>query len=135
MSARPDDFFVRFAVEDVEAQGRKCRFAGYDWRALVHLPVEIGEILASKYRVEGVLGEGAMGVVVAARHVQLGSLFALKFMRADVVRVEGAAERFNREARAAARLRGEHVARVTDFGTLDNGSPYIVMEFLDGADL
>ncbi len=76
-----------------------------------------------------------MGVVVAARHVQLGSLFALKFMRADVVRVEGAADRFNREARAAARLRGEHVARVTDFGTLDNGSPYIVMEFLEGADL
>jgi len=102
---------------------------------LVNIPVHIGEILASRYRVEGVLGEGAMGVVVAARHVQLGSLFALKFMRADVIRVEGAADRFIREARAAARLRGEHVARVSDFGTLESGAPYIVMEFLEGSDL
>jgi len=76
-----------------------------------------------------------MGVVVAARHVQLGSLVALKFMLPHETHVPGASERFLNEARAAARLRGEHVARVGDFGTLDTGAPYIVMEFLEGADL
>ncbi|WP_394832990.1 protein kinase [Pendulispora rubella] len=95
----------------------------------------IGDVLASKYRVERVLGAGAMGVVVAARHEQLGSRVALKFMHGDAFRVKGAVARFVREARAAARLRSEHVARVGDFGTLESGAPYIVMEFLEGADL
>ncbi|WP_394840143.1 protein kinase [Pendulispora rubella] len=101
----------------------------------MNAPVQVGDILASKYRVESVLGAGAMGVVVAARHVQLGSLVALKFMLPDTHRVHGASDRFIREARAAARLRGEHVARVMDFGTLETGAAYIVMEFLEGQDL
>jgi len=101
----------------------------------VTAPVQVGDILASKYRVESVLGAGAMGVVVAARHVQLGSLVALKFMLPETHRVDGASDRFIREARAAARLRGEHVARVMDFGTLETGAAYIVMEFLEGQDL
>ncbi|WP_394843537.1 serine/threonine protein kinase [Pendulispora brunnea] len=96
---------------------------------------KIGDVLASKYRVERVLGSGAMGIVVAARHEQLGSLVALKFMHGDAFKVKGSAARFVREARAAARLRSEHVARVGDFGTLESGAPYIVMEFLEGADL
>jgi serine/threonine protein kinase len=97
--------------------------------------VQIGDILASKYRVERVLGQGGMGVVVAARHEQLGFPVALKFMLPAALHNEAAKERFLREARAAGRLRGEHVARVMDFGTLDNGAPYIVMEFLEGTDL
>ncbi|WP_394821773.1 protein kinase domain-containing protein [Pendulispora albinea] len=96
---------------------------------------EVGGVLAGKYRVERVLGAGGMGVVVAARHVTLGSLVALKFMIPSALDVAGAAERFIREAQAAARLRGDHIARVMDFGTLDTGAPYIVMEFLEGADL
>ncbi|WP_394843494.1 serine/threonine protein kinase [Pendulispora brunnea] len=98
-------------------------------------PVQNGEILASKYRVETVLGAGAMGVVVAARHVQLGSRVALKFMSREALRVPEAATRFMREARAAAALKSEYVARVSDFGTLDTGAPYIVMELLEGCDL
>ncbi|WP_394829421.1 serine/threonine protein kinase [Pendulispora albinea] len=101
----------------------------------VNLPVRIGDVLASKYRVEGILGAGAMGIVVVARHEHLGSLVALKFMRPDAVENREARDRFNREARAVARLRGEHIARVLDFGALDTGAPYIVMEFLEGADL
>ncbi|WP_394827861.1 protein kinase domain-containing protein [Pendulispora albinea] len=96
---------------------------------------EVGVILAGKYRVERVLGAGGMGVVVAARHLQLESLVALKLMVPAALDVEGSAERFRREAQAVARLRGEHIAHVTDFGILDTGRPYIVMEFLDGADL
>jgi hypothetical protein len=97
--------------------------------------VQVGDLLASKYRVERVLGHGGMGVVVAARHETLGFPVALKFMLPrtlnDVARGEG----FLRKARAAGRLRSEHVARVMDYGTLDDGAPYIVMEFLEGSDL
>ena len=98
-------------------------------------PVEQGVILAGKYRVERVLGEGGMGVVVAAVHAQLGLRVALKFMRAEALQHTVAVERFLREARAVVRIQGEHVARVSDVGTLENGAPYIVMEYLEGADL
>ena len=99
------------------------------------MPVEIGEVLAGKYKVENVLGVGGMGVVVAARHIQLEQKVALKFLRPEAMQSKEAVERFLREARNAVRLRSEHVAKVTDVGTLDTGAPYMVMEYLDGADL
>lgn len=98
-------------------------------------PVKTGDILADKYCVEKVLGVGGMGVVVAAEHVALHQKVALKFMLADMLANENAVQRFMREARAAVRLRSEHVARVMDVGCLENGAPYIVMEFLEGEDL
>ncbi|HEX3771570.1 MAG TPA: serine/threonine-protein kinase [Polyangiaceae bacterium] len=99
------------------------------------IPVREGELLAGKYRVERVLGVGGMGVVVAARHEELGQLVAIKFVREDALGNEEAIERFLRESRAAARLRSEHVARVIDVGRLENGAPFMVMEFLEGFDL
>jgi serine/threonine protein kinase len=99
------------------------------------LPVQAGDILAGKYRVERVLGVGGMGVVVAAMHMQLERRVALKFMLPEVLGDGAALERFQREARAAARLRSEHVARILDVGLLDTGSPYMVMEYLEGSDL
>ncbi len=98
-------------------------------------PVQSGDLLAGKYRVEKVLGIGGMGVVVSATHLQLDQLVALKFMLPAVLGNPEAVSRFLREARAAVRLKGEHVARVLDVGTLENGAPYIVMEYLDGDDL
>lgn len=95
----------------------------------------VGSILLGKYRVERVLGQGGMGVVVAARHEQLGELFAIKMMLPDALRYPDARERFMREARSVARLKGEHVAHVHDVGTLDNGAPCMVMEHLTGDDL
>lgn len=97
--------------------------------------MKVGETLAGKYQVERVLGSGAMGVVVAARHVDLQQLVALKFMLPTALPDKAAADRFLREAQAAGRLRSEHVARVMDFGRLEGGAPYIVMEFLEGQDL
>jgi serine/threonine protein kinase len=94
-----------------------------------------GDVLAGKYRVEKVLGSGGMGVVVAARHVQLDVLVALKFMAEGIPANKELTARFLREARAAARLRSEHVARVADVGTLESGAPYLVMEYLEGFDL
>lgn len=98
-------------------------------------PMGEGEILAGKYRVEGVLGEGAHGVVVAAHHVELDERFAIKFLRKQSAGDAALVERFLREARAAVRLKNEHVVRVQDVGKLESGVPYIVMEFLDGKDL
>jgi eukaryotic-like serine/threonine-protein kinase len=99
------------------------------------LGVGEGDVLAGKYRVERILGVGGMGAVVAARHLQLDSKVALKFLLPAMLGDREAVERFAREARAAVQITNEHVARVTDVGTLDNGAPYIVMEYLEGGDL
>ncbi len=98
-------------------------------------PVTPGTILAGKYRVERVLGQGGMGLVVEARHMALDERVALKFLLPEYAKHPEASARFLREARAAVKIKSEHVARVSDVGTLDNGSPYMVMEFLNGADL
>jgi serine/threonine-protein kinase len=98
-------------------------------------PVNVGDVLAGKYRVERVLGRGGMGVVVGARHLRLGETVAIKLLLPEALRDGGLVARFLREGRAAARIRSEHVARVFDVGTLDNGAPYIVMEHLEGSDL
>ena len=97
--------------------------------------VQPGDILAGKYRVERVLGRGGMGVVVAAHHLQLDEKVALKFLLPDALGNPEAVGRFLREARAAVKIKSEHVARVIDVGQLENGSPYMVMEYLEGGDL
>ncbi len=96
---------------------------------------EPGTLLAGKYRVDRVLGQGGMGVVVAATHMYLAQPVALKFLLPQFLDNQTTVERFLREARASAALRGEHICRVSDVGTLETGSPYIVMELLDGSDL
>ncbi|MCB9588690.1 MAG: serine/threonine protein kinase [Polyangiaceae bacterium] len=98
-------------------------------------PVKEGDILAGKYRVERVLGEGGMGVVVSAWHTELDQRVAMKFLLPELAERGDAAERFRREARAAVKIKSEHVARVVDVGTLEVGVPYMVMEFLEGHDL
>ena len=94
-----------------------------------------GQVLAGKYRVERMLGQGGMGVVVAAHHLQLDEKVALKFLLPEALGNPEAVERFLREARAAVKIKSEHVARVSDVGQLETGSPYIVMEYLEGGDL
>jgi serine/threonine-protein kinase len=94
-----------------------------------------GELVAGKYRVERVVGHGGMGVVVAAMHEALGQRVAIKMLLPEAKASPNALVRFTREARAAAAIRGEHVARVLDVGELEGGAPYIVMEFLEGHDL
>ena len=92
-------------------------------------------MLAGKYRVERKLGKGGMGLVVAAEHVELRSMVALKVLADHFVQRPDVVERFMREARACAGLRSEHICRVTDVGRLETGTPFIVMELLDGRDL
>jgi len=94
-----------------------------------------GDVVAGKYRVESVIGTGGMGVVIGAQDTSLGRPVAIKFLAPHKARRDGAVARFLREARAAASIQSEHVVRVYEVGTLPNGSPYIVMEHLRGADL
>jgi serine/threonine-protein kinase len=97
--------------------------------------VQPGQILAGKYRVERVLGEGGMGIVVAAHHLHLDKRVALKFLRPEVASNRELVARFANEARSAGKIQSEHVARVLDVGVLDDGSPFMVMEYLEGTDL
>jgi serine/threonine protein kinase len=98
-------------------------------------PIPVGAIVDGKYEVERVLGSGGMGVVVAARHLQLGKTVALKFLLKHAYESPEAMSRFVREGQALARITSPHVARVMDVGTLDGGEPYLVMEYLEGSDL
>jgi eukaryotic-like serine/threonine-protein kinase len=95
----------------------------------------VGAVVAGKYRIERKLGEGGMGLVVAASHLTLGGQVALKFLTTgDEIRPE-AVTRFTREAQSVTRIKSEHIARVLDMGTVESGAPYIVMELLEGLDL
>jgi serine/threonine-protein kinase len=76
-----------------------------------------------------------MGVVVQATHVQLEERVAVKFLLDEYAKHPESSARFLREARAAVKIKSEHVARVIDVGTLESGAPYMVMEFLSGRDL
>ncbi|WP_044985887.1 serine/threonine-protein kinase [Sorangium cellulosum] len=94
-----------------------------------------GDVLLGKYRVESVLGRGAMGLVVAARHLALDDRVAIKVLLPRYVQDPEILQRFLREGRAAVRIRSPHVVRVADVGTLANGAPYMVMDHLEGKDL
>jgi serine/threonine protein kinase len=105
----------------------------------VELVLHPGTVVAGKYRVERTLAEGGMGLVVAATHLHLDQRVALKFLRGSRGEVTSqqwdALARFSREAKAVAQLRSEHVAHVLDAGVTDEGTPYMVMEYLEGRSL
>jgi serine/threonine protein kinase len=94
-----------------------------------------GMLIAEKYVVERVLGEGGIGIVVAAKHIDLDQTVAIKYLRPQALAGGNAADRFLREARLAAKIRSDHVVRVYDVGRLPDGAPYMVMEYLAGTDL
>jgi cytochrome c peroxidase/serine/threonine protein kinase len=94
-----------------------------------------GQVVAGRYRIERVLGKGGMGLVVAAEHLSLRRRVAVKFLLPEALSRAEAVERFVREARAAAAIQNDHVARILDVGIQESGAPYIVMEYLTGCDL
>lgn len=97
--------------------------------------LQIGDVIADKYVLERLIGQGGMGAVFAARHIELGALRAIKILNADQLGCHAGLERFLQEARIASRLESDHVTRVYDIGRLNDGRPYIVMEYLEGNDL
>jgi serine/threonine-protein kinase len=97
--------------------------------------LEPGTIFVDKYKIERQLGQGGMGTVFAATHLELADRVAIKVLRPEVAGRPDVVDRFLREARASVRLKGEHVARTFDVGRSSDGLPYIVMEYLEGVDL
>src|SRR5512134_257581 len=97
-------------------------------------PVSLGDVIADRYRVDRVLGRGGMGVVVAATHLRLQKLRAIKLMLPRALDIPGAADCFLREAWTACALESDHVARVLDVGEHE-GVPYMLMEHFEGQDL
>jgi serine/threonine protein kinase len=94
-----------------------------------------GGTVAGKYRILRPLGQGGMARVVVARHIALDTEVAIKLLKSDLREDEDMRARFFREAQAAARLRNPHVVQVQDVGETEAGTPYIVMEYLQGRDL
>src|SRR5438874_987679 len=98
-----------------------------------------GTVLLGKYCIESLIGEGGMGAVLKARHLDLEESVAMKVLLPEMAQRKDIEQRFLREAKAAVKLKGEHVARIHDVARLEDppfeGVPFIVMEFLDGADL
>jgi serine/threonine-protein kinase len=94
-----------------------------------------GDLVGGKYAITRVIGSGGMAVVYEAQHVKLGQPVAMKMLLPELLEREDIVARFEREARAAARLRSPHVARVFDVDALPDGTPYLVMELLEGRDL
>ena len=94
-----------------------------------------GDVIAGKYRVERLIGRGGMGAVFAAQHLILNQRVALKLLLGELADSQEASARFVNEARAAAQIQGEHVARVLDIGQLPTGVPFMVLEYLEGSDL
>ncbi len=94
-----------------------------------------GEIIADKYQLVRLLGEGAMGVVYEAQHIELKRPVALKLLHRDLAQAASAVERFRREAQQAASTRHPGIVDVIDFGTNSDGACYLVMELLEGEPL
>jgi serine/threonine-protein kinase len=99
------------------------------------LPVQDGDTLEGKYRIERTIGIGGMAVVAAATHLDLGQTVAIKVMLPAAMERPDAVERFLREGRALANIKSSHVCKVLDVGKLESGEPYLVMEYLHGYDL
>jgi eukaryotic-like serine/threonine-protein kinase len=91
--------------------------------------------LSGKYLFERHIATSSMAVVVAAMHLELEERVAIKFLSPDALRSSTAVSRFRSEAKAAAKIKSQHVVRIVDVATTANNIPYIVMEFLDGKDL
>ena len=102
---------------------------------LFSAPVREGEIVAGKYVVGRLLGLGGMGAVFEAHDSGLERRVALKVLLQRLVTSPTAAQRFVREARAATRITSEHVVKLLEIETLPDGTPLLVMEYLEGKDL
>ena len=97
--------------------------------------IELGSVLDGRYRIDTIIGTGGMGRVYRGEHTGIGRAVAIKVLHTDLSRNREAAQRFQREALASGRLDHPNIVGVSDFGILDDGSCYLVMEALEGEPL
>ena len=95
----------------------------------------IGKVIQGRYKVLNKIGEGGMGVVYVAEHVEIEKKVALKVLRDDFSKRPEVVERFRQEARSASKIGHPHIVDVTDFGQLDDGGVFFAMEHLSGCGL
>lgn len=124
------------AEEAIAATLREELFADIDApEDGARVAARLGTLIDGTYRLVRHIGAGGMSDVFAAEHVRIGRHFAVKLLRSDAARTGRSAQRFRREARVVASLHSDHVVSVIDCGELADGTPYLVMELLDGQDL
>jgi serine/threonine-protein kinase len=95
----------------------------------------VGRTLVGRYKVDRLLGTGGMGAVYRAEHAQLRKAVAIKVLHREMTYLPEVVARFEREAVAAARIEHPNVAAATDFGRLDDGAFYLVLEYVEGRSL
>jgi serine/threonine protein kinase len=98
-------------------------------------PSYVGHVIDNRYVVDALIARGGMGVVYRCSHRLIGKKFAVKIIRSDMAQLPDAARRFLMEAKAASAIGNEHIIDIVDYGTLPDGSAFLVMELLEGVPL
>lgn len=109
--------------------------ASEGWKPRPIADPRVGTLAEGRYRILRRLGEGGMGIVYQAENERVRRKVALKTLRVDLASDGAAVERFQREAFAATAIGDRHIVEVLDMGQLDDGTPFLVMELLEGEDL
>ena len=130
----------RTCGKELTANARFCPECGADQAGSAAMPAvqadpRIGTSLEAKYRIDAQIGIGGRATVYRATRVLIGDAVAVKILHAEQLREPEAAERFRREAQAAARLKHANAVTIYDFGVSADGVVYLVMELVEGDSL
>jgi serine/threonine-protein kinase len=126
-------FFCIHCRSEIDPTYKACPFCGEQITEFLRKHLE--SPIDGKYQLLARLGVGGMGEVYKVLHIHLNSVRVIKLMRSAIASDKGAHDRFLREARLATRIQHPNVAALFDFATLDEGSRYMVWEFIEGTNL
>ncbi len=130
----------KFICPTCQARYQGGSFCARDGAPLVAEPNQpkqelVGEVLAERYRIVRLIGQGGMGQVYEAQHVNINRRFALKLLRPEILTDAEAVARFRQEAWSASSIGHDNIIQIDDFATLPDGKVYLAMEFLQGMSL